>query len=495
MSNQASSKTQSGTKATFVHPLSRQIQHSEQSLSPGHAAPPIVHEALQSTSQPLDSQTREFMGARFDYDFSRVRIHSDSKAARSAQTLNAQAYTVGTDIVFGANRYNPGDFRGEQLLAHELAHVVQQDGMTRNEPGQLKIGEPSTGAERAADQAISAGPSEIRRGSTALDIRRRLRDSRLTNPTVQRAVTTWAGEWDTDHYRTLNTAGVRDGVDIKLRFKPGPLVDATTIGIVQMANSRDLGAALALDATVGARSIPAGGRGEGAHIDQLAANRNPLYAVDATPAADTSLTDTAPVTAGGTHGHGWGRHGHRFTDKAGNLHTKDAWMDDTPQLPGHGANASQIFETAALAITGAQRGTYYGTVRWGWRTNAAGKFHKLPLSKVSDDVPSRIFARAARIWGTTTTSTGAPVLGLPVAGGRFTNADNVLLVTDPSNPAGTTVGTLAKNARVEVIDLGLGRGFNKGPSATRWWKVTAVDGIHVGRVGWVMSSSLATKKS
>jgi len=66
------------------------------------------------------------MEQRFGHDFSRVRVHADAKAQMSAQAVNANAYTVGNDIVFASGRYLPGLAEGRRLLAHELTHVVQQ---------------------------------------------------------------------------------------------------------------------------------------------------------------------------------------------------------------------------------------------------------------------------------------------------------------------------------------------------------------------------------
>jgi hypothetical protein len=74
----------------------------------------------------LDSSTKEFMESRFGYDFSNVRIHTDEMASRSARSLNAFAYTVGNNIVFGEGQYLPNDFDGRKLLAHELMHIIQQ---------------------------------------------------------------------------------------------------------------------------------------------------------------------------------------------------------------------------------------------------------------------------------------------------------------------------------------------------------------------------------
>jgi hypothetical protein len=100
----------------------------------GAEAPPGVHEVLRLPGQPLDAATRAFMEPRFGHDFSGVRVHADAAAAQSAREINALAYTVGHDIVFGGGRFTPGASEGRQLLAHELAHVIQQSG---GSPGSL----------------------------------------------------------------------------------------------------------------------------------------------------------------------------------------------------------------------------------------------------------------------------------------------------------------------------------------------------------------------
>lgn len=112
----------------------------EQTLKP--AAP-------QSGGKPLEPAVQAQMGARFGQDFSTVRVHADAAAARSAKELGAQAYTLGKDVVFGEGRYAPERPEGQQLLAHELAHTVQQRGG----------GAPGCGAEAEADRAADAALS------------------------------------------------------------------------------------------------------------------------------------------------------------------------------------------------------------------------------------------------------------------------------------------------------------------------------------------------
>jgi hypothetical protein len=103
---------------------------SDQSSS---EVPPIVHEVLNSPGQPLDPKTRTFMESRFGHDFSQVRVHTDVKAVQSARSLNALAYTVGQNIVFGSNQYALEAQEGKRLLAHELTHVVQQNDNLRSD--------------------------------------------------------------------------------------------------------------------------------------------------------------------------------------------------------------------------------------------------------------------------------------------------------------------------------------------------------------------------
>jgi hypothetical protein len=85
-----------------------------------------INNVRSSIGSSLDADTKEFMESQFGYDFSKVRIHSDERAARSAIPLNALAYTVGNDIVFAEGQYQPSTMEGRRLLAHELTHIVQQ---------------------------------------------------------------------------------------------------------------------------------------------------------------------------------------------------------------------------------------------------------------------------------------------------------------------------------------------------------------------------------
>jgi len=104
------------------------VQRRAASAHRGLVVPEIVDKVLRSPGQALDASTRALMETRFGHDFSRVRIHTDAQAADSARAVNAHAYTVGEEVVFAAGRFAAGSRPGQRLLAHELAHVVQQRG-------------------------------------------------------------------------------------------------------------------------------------------------------------------------------------------------------------------------------------------------------------------------------------------------------------------------------------------------------------------------------
>lgn len=84
--------------------------------------------SLNSSGQPLSESSRQFFEPKFGYDFSNVKLHTDSVAAKSAQSINALAYTAGNNIVFNSGQYSPDSDNGKKLMAHELTHVVQQSG-------------------------------------------------------------------------------------------------------------------------------------------------------------------------------------------------------------------------------------------------------------------------------------------------------------------------------------------------------------------------------
>ncbi len=121
--------------------------------------------AFRERGLPLDTATRSHMEKAFGRDFSHVRVHTDTPAAASARALGARAYTLGADIAFASGRYAPSTPAGRSLIAHELAHVVQQ-----RQPGSSSGGaeERADAAGRRAAAGARVDPSSLGRAPVAI---------------------------------------------------------------------------------------------------------------------------------------------------------------------------------------------------------------------------------------------------------------------------------------------------------------------------------------
>jgi hypothetical protein len=130
---------------------------------------PGNREMFSQAGHPLDAPTRTLFERRFKHDFSRVRVHTGPTAARSARNLDARAYTTGPDIVFGEGMYRPETPAGRCLLAHELAHVVQQSRGVPNAGISSRGDSDERNAERAV-RALGWGGLRLQYGAVAADI-------------------------------------------------------------------------------------------------------------------------------------------------------------------------------------------------------------------------------------------------------------------------------------------------------------------------------------
>jgi hypothetical protein len=129
---------------------------------------------ISEPGHPLDGATRATLEPRFGRDLRAVRVHDGSRAAASAAAVSASAYTVGAHVVFGAGHYAPASTEGRSLLAHELAHVLQQSGAAPDRGGRIALAEDratEAEADRAANRVrsnqdvgpIAAAPQGIAR--------------------------------------------------------------------------------------------------------------------------------------------------------------------------------------------------------------------------------------------------------------------------------------------------------------------------------------------
>jgi len=212
------------------------LQRAAISAPPLGQAPPIVHDVLRAPGQPLDASTRAFMEPRFGHDFSRVRVHANTQAAKSARAVNALAYTVGRDVVFGAGQYAPGTVQGQRLMAHELTHVVQQRQTAAPRTPQFFGGDEHKPAELEAESnanqiitgkqgdLVSAQPEPLLQRKLAVEKPKDLID----NPTGKGLVHTNAQTVE-GYLRTLcsgGTVSVNKGngdVSLAASFCPTPM--------------------------------------------------------------------------------------------------------------------------------------------------------------------------------------------------------------------------------------------------------------------------------
>lgn len=134
-------------------------------------APPVVHEVLAGPGRPLDPAARGFLEPRLGADLGGVRVHTGARAAQSARAVGALAYTVGRDVVFGAGQYAPETQAGRRVLAHELAHVVQQGA---GAPAALRrIATPECDADQGKriGKAVDSAQANLRTVIAALGAR------------------------------------------------------------------------------------------------------------------------------------------------------------------------------------------------------------------------------------------------------------------------------------------------------------------------------------
>jgi Domain of unknown function (DUF4157) len=348
--------------------------------------------------QSLDAGLQKSMGQAMGANFSGVRVHTDAQADQLNRSIQAKAFTTGQNVFFRQGAYNPGSRSGQELLAHELTHVVQQGAASR----------PTT-AQRSEDKSAS-------------DITRPyISTSQADNmQLIQRVIETNGGRWTTDTYRAIE-----DGAEIILDFAPNATVNAEKIGLIQKVLRVEQGRNYDVDAR---RDLEQGNfqppaqkrraqRSDGrSHIDRAHNANNPIYGAPDLNEGET-LSDTpkgtpkelnvsqAALTTGTAKIYQLGARHKDWT----RMKTKErsAKLYDRPEMPGAtGAlqenpnpdNRSQMtFETTALCVSGKQKGRYYGSVEWGFDITESGSVVR-PITKLSDGNPTEEMAGVMRNW-------------------------------------------------------------------------------------------------
>lgn len=147
----ASTRKQGGNAASTSAPRTKGPQATSKTTPKSSAHIPALAPNEHRAGRPLSPELQSRFGTRMQTDLSDVRIHADEAAARSAASMHAKAYTVGKDIVFGAQRYQPETRSGERLLAHELAHTAQAKDTAAS-----TVSKPTDDSERDADRVADA---------------------------------------------------------------------------------------------------------------------------------------------------------------------------------------------------------------------------------------------------------------------------------------------------------------------------------------------------
>ena len=459
------------------------------------------------------------MEKRFGYDFSGVRVHTDSLAAQSASLINAHAYTAGSHIVFAESQFDPARPEGRRLIAHELAHVVQQRNTTASIHSGLMIGSATDNAEKEADSFAHAaliaghGPKE-----SAMPAVSHLSRPSISHRVLQRSPKdascpdkkneTWAGCFDTEWYtptREEDGKDVRYGADIQIRFNPNDSVDAEKIALSQTAQSSQEGQPVSIyfkdektedlsNPDVGPRIRGVAERktsqkkkdtalsrmidilepAAGTAIDSLPGSRTPLAGMS-DPAKGNDLSSSVPTKFGkfGCNSKQKGKHGM-------------AIIRDIPGLiMQKQEEAHQIFETTALAVAGVQKGTFYGSVRWGWKKSGSDdKASLIPFQLIRETTPSPDFEEAAKLWNVSKTSNDDPSIGLPLTAEMFTTPKKVALMDSPDKKKSSA--NLDTDTRVEVMDT-------IDDKHKDWRNVVVVSGPLAGKVGWLKLESLSDR--
>jgi len=222
--------------------------------------------------RPLEPDTRALMESRFGRDFGAVRVHADEQAGRTAEALKARAFTVGSDVVVGQGRYAPGTAEGQRLLAHELAHVVQQTA----EPGPHASSVAAEGEAARAGLRVAGGqaatvsasaPVEVQRDELLDEELRKLAAASPPCPTCHPRVSQWQ-KGITPGASGLPSAGISNWINAQPAAPPSasqaaqadPLAHKTPAG---------LGPKAPPSPDPGAKSRCPGGTCHAAHPQQL----------------------------------------------------------------------------------------------------------------------------------------------------------------------------------------------------------------------------------
>ena len=332
--------------------------------SPDAAPDPgaAVAAAATSTGVAPDPAMRARVEQVTGADLSGVRVHTGAPSHTAAQALSARAFTVGQDVHFASGEYRPGSSDGNRLLAHELAHTVQQGSSTSGPQCKLEVSQPGDAAEGEADAVATAatgagGPVAVTQHRGVMLQREAIAGNKF-------------GHWDLTQ---VNTNGANSSAiyasEVNIAFKPeAATADATEIAFVQNVQILDSGN----QSFENRDNFKNRMTDDGSTIDRVADRKYGYYGYnnDGNASATTKpgTTATKPPTP--------------------------ATMYDKPSF--NKPETKWSFEAAATAKTGADAGTIYGALQWGFDVD---KDNKLTSHKAKHlDKQTAGFDKAVAKW-------------------------------------------------------------------------------------------------
>jgi hypothetical protein len=318
-------------------------------------------------------------------NLSGVRVHTGAESAEAAKAVGAKAYTVGQDIHFGAGHYAPSDPAGAHLLAHEVAHTVQNQGAEGERLNKLEVSTPVDAAEveadRVADALVSRAPVSVEEDDKHLSRQflGRIPLSSTPKAIARTELKTNGGSFKIDNYVETDTDKDNDtdkrvGANIDINFTPAESVTSDKISFVQIMKTTKAATPYLFE-NEKPRATDAKSGDAGWAVDRLKGRKSANYGQD------------NDGTAGNTT-----RFGHRKskTDFA------DAWMND-----GIGLSRQKGKEISSNATTFALDNThskYLGGVAWGFTTDATGKTVKKAEAIQSMGDPGGVQKSALEKW-------------------------------------------------------------------------------------------------
>jgi len=406
---------QSKPLANQITPLV-QVQRQEEKeeirlKSLAGAAPEITPEigrdilSIKGSGQPLSALERAFFEPRFGADFGDVHVHSDARAASLARSINARAFTLGHNVVFGAGEYSSDPKSGRKLIAHELTHVVQQGA------------------------AALKGKAPIIQRNAGKDL-------------IQRAVTetkqdSYAGLFELAKHNPLGGPTFRTPAkyDVKLEFNPYQVVDCEDIALTQSSVALINGTPVFASPADRSRALTAAEGTEGLAIDRLSGKKSPYY----------GRNNSGTVAAGTQSG--------ERTGTGGSEKRKKAFLSDKPGLAvrSAGKKLAMDFESCAICAKGVDQDVYYGCVSWGFDIDAVDKFTEHPFNLISKGTPSTNFLEAAKKWNAQTVPVATDDLPLPTHKTKQTSMTEAQLKAEIKTLKTTLKGLVAGHVNIPQI--------------------------------------------